>query len=120
MALTPEQEDIKRAVLAEIEGSSQDLDRAERVASLSGITSFPALRNGNAIVVVPLSLLTANADAAIAQLTGLKGDVMVAIGNIDSKINAKWVKDTRTNIEAMIAAGTWTPGTFYYYVEERT
>lgn len=100
--------------------NAQDIDKAQRVTTLDGITSFPALRNGNAIVVVPLALLTANVQSAISQLTGLKGDVTVAIGNIDAKINAKWVKDTKANIDAMIEDGTWEPGVFYYYVEEQT
>lgn len=113
-----EKQEIIQSVLAEIEMNAQDIDKAQRVSTLEGITSFPALRNGNAIVVVPLSLLTANVQAAISQLTGLKGDVLVAIGNIDAKINAKWVKDTKANIETMKAEGTWQPGVFYYYVEE--
>lgn len=113
-----EKKEITQAVLAEIEMNAQDIDRAQRVTTLDGITSFPALRNGNAIVVVPLSLLTANVQAAITQLAGLKADVLVAIGNIDAQINAKWVKSTKADIETMKAEGTWQPGVFYYYVEE--
>lgn len=79
-----EKQEIIEAVLAEIEAKAQNMEDATAVQSLEGITSLPGLKNGNVVVVVPMSLLTANADAASSQLQTALSQVNAAVAGANS------------------------------------
>lgn len=79
-----EKQEIIDAVLAAIESKAQNMENATSVQSLDGITSLPGLKNGNVVVVVPMSLLTANADAAASQLQTVLAQVNAAVAGANS------------------------------------
>ena len=83
---------LVREVTQAIQSNSQGVGELPEVSSLAGINSLPTLRNGNQVVVTPISLLekpatdaAARADAAASQAVQIASD---AVAEAQSSIKA--------------------------------
>ena len=70
-------QEIKEELLLDIKGESQSVDELEEVDSLVGVNSLPAMR-GTEVVVAPISLLGAPAQAAAAEALAAKAGAEAA------------------------------------------
>ena len=70
-------QEIKEEILLDIKGESQSVDELEEVDSLVGVNSLPAMR-GTEVVVAPISLLGAPAQAAAAEALAAKAGAEAA------------------------------------------
>lgn len=102
-----EKQEIIEAVLAEISTRAQDLETAQVLTTTDGVTSIPVITNGNVVARIAVSALTANANAAITQLSSLQTQVRAAIQDVnnlnahsiyvDANDNYVYRWDTETN-----------------------
>lgn len=102
-----EKQEIIEAVLAEISTRAQDLESAQVLTTTDGVTSIPVITNGNVVARIAVSALTANANAAIGQLSSLQTQVRAAIQDVnnlnahsiyvDANDNYVYRWDTETN-----------------------
>lgn len=79
-----EKQEIIDAVLAEISTRAQDLETAQVLTTTDGVTSIPVITNGNVVARIAVSALTANANAAITQLSSLQTQVRAAIQDVNN------------------------------------